>query len=318
MLPVSIIVPNYNNQKFIARCLQSLGDVADEAFEVLVFDDASTDGSVDVIESLNLPWVQIIRSPTNVGTARARHAAILRAKNDYICYLDGDDFLSPDAIRISYRQLVEYQLDMSPFNMVRTNEEATQETPFIDSPKGILDGASAFAMSLGAWNIHPMGVMKKAVYLRAAAGFHFDGYSDDELLTRRLFLASNRILGNEARYYYRQIKKPACLTRKLGQARTNVAVLGMAVENAAVIGDPGVLRAARNLALKSVLKAVRSSRRSGAEAASVIDLYFKTVSARVGWRMADWRYYWVRITLLLLILPLRLRSSGRRLQQAGY
>lgn len=98
---VSVIVPMYNVEAYLAECLHSLlgQDFAD--LEVIVVDDASPDGSRAVAEAIAAAdgRVRIVVHPVNMGLGPARNTGALHARGEYLLFLDSDDRLtSPDAL----------------------------------------------------------------------------------------------------------------------------------------------------------------------------------------------------------------------------
>lgn len=92
---LSVIVANYNNERYVAECLESVLAQTYANLEVVVYDDASGDGSPALVERFarRLPErVRLMRSTANRGVAAARHQAILAARGEYLTTLDSDDY----------------------------------------------------------------------------------------------------------------------------------------------------------------------------------------------------------------------------------
>ena len=92
---LSVIVANYNNEKFIRDCLESILAQTYKDLEIVVADDHSTDTSSHVIGQYEKKYPQIVKgifNHINRGVAFTRHNAILRAKGKYITTLDSDDY----------------------------------------------------------------------------------------------------------------------------------------------------------------------------------------------------------------------------------
>jgi glycosyltransferase involved in cell wall biosynthesis len=85
---ISVIIPCYNAKKYI---LEALNSIANTAAEVIVVDDASTDGSADYVESLNYPNVKLFRLSQNGGISIARNFGVKQAQHSIIAFLDADD-----------------------------------------------------------------------------------------------------------------------------------------------------------------------------------------------------------------------------------
>ncbi|MEY9964900.1 cellulose synthase/poly-beta-1,6-N-acetylglucosamine synthase-like glycosyltransferase/peptidoglycan/xylan/chitin deacetylase (PgdA/CDA1 family) [Streptacidiphilus sp. MAP12-16] len=95
--PVSVIVPAYNESSGIEAAVRSLV-ASDHPVEIIVVDDGSTDGTADLVESLNLPGVRVIRQP-NAGKPTALNTGIAAASCDLLVMVDGDTVFEPDAVR---------------------------------------------------------------------------------------------------------------------------------------------------------------------------------------------------------------------------
>ncbi|MFI0895161.1 bifunctional polysaccharide deacetylase/glycosyltransferase family 2 protein [Streptomyces sp. NPDC020983] len=95
--PVTVIVPAYNESAGIEAAVRSLL-ASDHPVEVLVVDDGSTDGTADLVESLRLPGVRVIRQE-NAGKPAALNTGIAAASCELLVMVDGDTVFEPDAVR---------------------------------------------------------------------------------------------------------------------------------------------------------------------------------------------------------------------------
>ena len=104
-LSVSIIVPVYNVEKYIADCFQSIiNQTYSGPMECLFIDDCGTDNSVQLLEGLIKAYdgpikLIIIHHQQNSGPSVARNSGIKNSKGDYIFFMDSDDILYPDSIK---------------------------------------------------------------------------------------------------------------------------------------------------------------------------------------------------------------------------
>ncbi len=97
---VSVVVVNWNAQACLERCLRALQQQTEPAFEVIVIDNASTDGSPDLVPGLNDPRFRLVRLPANAGFARANNLAVAQASPaPWIALLNPDAFPAPDWLR---------------------------------------------------------------------------------------------------------------------------------------------------------------------------------------------------------------------------
>jgi GT2 family glycosyltransferase len=102
-MEVSIIIVNYNTKKQLQECLISIYERTKFlSFEIIVLDNASTDGSPEMINT-NFPKVKVIQGETNLGFGQANNKAALAAKGKYLFFLNPDTLLINNAIYILYR-----------------------------------------------------------------------------------------------------------------------------------------------------------------------------------------------------------------------
>ena len=94
---VSVVIAAYNAERFIRETLQSVFTQTLQDFEIIVVDDGSTDGTQDVLGSVNDPRLTVIRQKNN-GVSAARNAGLAVAQAPYIFFLDADDMLTSHAL----------------------------------------------------------------------------------------------------------------------------------------------------------------------------------------------------------------------------
>jgi cellulose synthase/poly-beta-1,6-N-acetylglucosamine synthase-like glycosyltransferase/peptidoglycan/xylan/chitin deacetylase (PgdA/CDA1 family) len=97
--PVSIVVPAFNEAETIGAAVRSLAASVHNPVEVIVVDDASTDGTADVVEALGLPNVRVVRVPAG-GKATALNAGTALARHDLIVMVDADTQVEPDSVHL--------------------------------------------------------------------------------------------------------------------------------------------------------------------------------------------------------------------------
>lgn len=99
---ISVIIPNYNNELFIEKCISSILSNTWENIEVIFVDDASTDNSLEIVKSKfsDNPKVRIYKNHTNMGTYYSINRGIILATGHYILNVGSDDFIEPDMIDV--------------------------------------------------------------------------------------------------------------------------------------------------------------------------------------------------------------------------
>ncbi len=118
---ISIIIPVYNAEKYIKRCLESIENQIYRKFEVILINDGSTDKSLSICQGFIISKTNyILYSQENKGPSSARNKALDLAKGNYITFLDADDWLHPAYLETLYFLLKNNDADISmcEFNII--------------------------------------------------------------------------------------------------------------------------------------------------------------------------------------------------------
>ena len=111
-LYVSVIVPFYNAEIHIKKCLDVLRNQDfNKLFEVIMVDDGSTDNSQNIIKEYNYHGLQLYSLSKNSGPAAARNVGLKKAKGEYIFLLDVDDAIDPNTLTLLYNVANETNCD---------------------------------------------------------------------------------------------------------------------------------------------------------------------------------------------------------------
>ena len=110
---ISVIVPIYNVEKYLPRCLDSILKQSYSHLEIILVDDGSTDNSGKICDSYAAqdPRVHVIHQP-NGGVSSARNRGIEAATGQYIGFVDPDDYIAPQMYEILLRCIRQHQADM--------------------------------------------------------------------------------------------------------------------------------------------------------------------------------------------------------------
>ncbi|MBC3229585.1 glycosyltransferase family 2 protein [Serratia fonticola] len=122
---VSIITPSYNSSKFLLQTYNSIKSQTHENWEWIVTDDCSTDTSMEILQeiAINDFRVKIASNSKNSGAAVARNNSLVRAKGDFIAFVDSDDLWDCDKLRkqISFMESSGVNFSFTAFRLLNEN-----------------------------------------------------------------------------------------------------------------------------------------------------------------------------------------------------
>ena len=102
----SIVIPAYNREKEILRAITSCLSQSFKEIEVVVVDDASTDGTAEVVAGLNDPRVRLVRHAVNRNVCPARNTGTAHSRGEWVVFLDSDDILLPGSLAKMWKKAV--------------------------------------------------------------------------------------------------------------------------------------------------------------------------------------------------------------------
>lgn len=205
MVKVSIIVPVYNVEKYLAKCLDSLVNQTLREIEIIIVNDGSKDNSAQIAQryAAQYPEKVMYLEKENGGLSDARNFGIDHANGDYLAFVDSDDFVHPTMMEQMHGLCQTYDADIAICNLQKVNEngEITQKlTQLSNFPTvfTLAERPDAFAdMSYFACN----KLFKKSVFgdFRFKKGIHFE---DIELIPRVLLRAQKVAKTDDYHYQY--------------------------------------------------------------------------------------------------------------------
>lgn len=205
MEKVTVLIAVYNAEKYLAQCLDSLLAQTMPDFQAVCVDDASTDRSWEILQEYaeKDSRIEIERLDQNRGQAHARNVALRRARGTYTCFLDSDDWFSPDALQCAvetFRQ--EPETDSVLFHTVFCEADGKVQSDYPMQAFHGMSGYDAFRASL-TWDIHGIYMIRTAIHRLYPFDDSVRSYSDDNT-TRIHYLKSRHVSTCTGTYYYRQ------------------------------------------------------------------------------------------------------------------
>lgn len=207
---LSVIVPVYNVEPYLSECVNSILNQTYKNFEVILVDDGSTDNSGELCDRFAEKDLRVrVIHKKNGGLSSARNIGVGESKGEYICFVDSDDMISSDYLKILYENAVNFNVDVSMcgFAKFTASDELYYVSENVSSKidkKEILNRLTgvgtepALAITV-AWN----KLIKRSVADRIS--FPIGKLHEDEFYINSLLQTANIFAETSAElYYYRQ------------------------------------------------------------------------------------------------------------------
>lgn len=209
---VSILMPVYNAEKFLAEAIQSVIDQTFKDWELIIVDDKSTDHSYQIAENfVQLDnRISLYQLEENSGSAqKPRLFAENKATGKFVSSLDADDKWDKNYLQDMLNRQERTNADAVICRMWTLSEDGEighKMNPADDfDMTQILTGREAYMLTIGEWTINAQGLLLLLLARKAHEVFKVPDeiINADELLTRQRFLCCHKVALCEARYYYR-------------------------------------------------------------------------------------------------------------------
>ena len=221
-LTISVIIPTYNCDRYIAQAINSVMEQKDCEYELIVIDDGSTDGTADIVKQ----YADSLRylHQKNQGVASARNRGIAEAKGDLIAFLDADDYFLPGKLAAQaalFAQKPNLGIVHSGWERVSsTGEKLTEVCPWERTPELDLENWLRWRPVL------PSAMMFRREWLEYVGGFdaRFPPAEDTELVLRMALKGCQSAWLKRVTVCYRQHEHSA-MNQGLPQAQSLTAVI---------------------------------------------------------------------------------------------
>lgn len=159
---ISIIVPVYNVGQYLRKCIDSILRQTYSNFELILVDDGSTDESAQICDQYKeIDTRVVVIHKQNEGLVRARKTGLQRAGGEYVCYVDGDDWIEADMIERLSREMTETGTELVVSNLFCESRDSVQKLHGkLDA--GIYDTKEILPMMLYTGEFYGFGVSQFA------------------------------------------------------------------------------------------------------------------------------------------------------------
>ena len=135
MISISVIIPVYNVENYLKKCVDSVLAQTFADYEILLVDDGSTDTSGRLCDEYAeaYPCISVIHQ-LNKGLGGARNTGMAAAQGKYLLFLDSDDYLHPETLEICHAKAERYDCDMVLFDLVGAYEDGSLGVKYTCAP----------------------------------------------------------------------------------------------------------------------------------------------------------------------------------------
>lgn len=207
---ISVIIPVYNAEKYLARCVDSLLSQTYGDLEIIIIDDGSKDGSGALIDGYAERDGRITAvHKENGGVSSARNLGLKQAHGEYIAFIDADDYVKENYIEVLYKSAKENGADMACCGCVwLIDGDADKDFNTVKTNRVLTDRAEYFLDVLEEKEFYNRVVWGKIIKAEMAKALSFDTdikYGEDTLYMLKLFSKSPKAaLTSYVGYYYIQ------------------------------------------------------------------------------------------------------------------
>jgi glycosyltransferase involved in cell wall biosynthesis len=199
----SIIIPSYNVENYIAKCLQSVLGQSFINYEIIIVDDGSTDSSLKITQEIskNNPQIVII-TQKNKGLGGARNTGIEKSTGQYLLFLDSDDWIKPTTLQKLNHTILNEDSDIVVYGYEKVNEHGEVLTLRLFG-KDLHTKEDCFKSILGH-DISPMvcnKVYRRNLFIDHAITFKEKFLHEDIPITYKLFWHAEKISHIQESFY---------------------------------------------------------------------------------------------------------------------
>jgi hypothetical protein len=257
---VSVLLTSYNRERYLSAAIESVLAQSFTDFELVIVDDGSSDGSVDIARRyLRDSRVRVVENERNLGQFQNRNHAATLARGEFLKYHDSDDLMYPHCLSVMAAALAAEPL--AAFALSAHSAWPGGPSPMLLTPR--LAYEREF-LGYGLFQLGPAAGMFRAKAFRELGGFPIAGVASDYLFWLKACAAVNVLLVPADLFYYRwhPEQEVASATAELEYARTMMApAWAMLNSPTCPLHGPALEQAKRNFVYIVAREAYRKLRR---------------------------------------------------------
>lgn len=237
MITVSVIVPVYNTEKYLKECIKSVLSQTIEDIELIIVDDGSTDASLSIAERFAVRdgRIKVIAAP-HLRQGAARNMGLRNAAGEYVMFLDSDDILKEDAVRICYEKCSAEGAEFATFDAEGFMDP---DDPPLNAPDDLFDRSklgigNSLYDGVSFWKrfdrergvqYGPVLHFVRREFIERNELFFAEGiYYEDNDWILRMYLAAEKMMYIPEKLYLRRYRKGSVMTEKRDDTASDIEV----------------------------------------------------------------------------------------------
>lgn len=216
---VSIVVPAYNCEDYIAECIQIILEQTYPNLQIILVDDGSMDRTYEICSSFLDERITLVRKE-NGGASSARNVGLEHIDGEYVLFVDSDDYLEKDAVRELVERIQSEDADLIYFeadNFTDEKDIPIKQKGFaqkVDYPP--MSGNDLIPLLIKNKDYHaaPFLFFAKQNIYQNGIRFHEGIMMEDELFSFQLFRACNLVVCLRKELYHRRVRSGSVMTSK--------------------------------------------------------------------------------------------------------
>ncbi len=217
MNKISVIVPVFNAEKFVGKCIESVLSQSFSNFELLLINDGSLDNSLDILNYYKKNDERIfVYNQINSGVSAARNVGIQNASGDFICFIDSDDFIGKNYLENLIAEIRDFDVVFGGYSFYYSNGKIIEKDQrllpgiynSVDLLSQLIDDGTLSGILFGSvcGNLYRLNAIKNlGVRFKDSIRVNEDGLFNIEFVKR----IEKIVVSNEKKYFYRQWKTKA-------------------------------------------------------------------------------------------------------------
>ena len=231
----SIIVPMYNVECYIEKCITSILDQDFDDYEIIIINDCSTDNSFEKVQSYSTNTkVRIINKKSNTGLSDTRNVGLLASKGEYIIFVDSDDYMSKDALSMISGDIREQKMPDILYYGYIEHEGRSEVTRYgYVSESNTIYNANIFMKNeLESRNLYApvwCGVYRNSFLNDIPILFKVGRLHEDEMWTPLIILSANTVYTSK-KIIYHYIRREGSISKAKDRTKNGMDLLLTATE----------------------------------------------------------------------------------------